>query len=120
VARHPRIDEPEFRLRPRMPRVGRDEAKVWSRSFKNLIHIVRMTSSPAHPSRRYRGLIDGATRKSHLQRCAVRVTYSPNRICGQWAAHGRYIARESPMTDSETLETARTFPLWWRPTSEST
>src|SRR5262249_49281474 len=25
-----------------------------------------------------------------------------------------------PITDSETLETARTFPLWWRPTSEST
>ena len=95
MAKHPQIDEPEFRLRPRMPRVGRDEAKTWSRSFKNLIHIVRMTSSPAHPSRRYRGLIDGATRKSHLQRCAVRVTYSPNRIRGQWAAHGRYIARES-------------------------
>ena len=95
MARHPRIDEPEFRLRPRKPRVGRDEAKAWSRSFKNLIHIVRMTSRPAQPSRRYRGLIDGPTRKPHLQRCAVRVTYSPNRVRGQWAAHGRYIARES-------------------------
>jgi type IV secretory pathway VirD2 relaxase len=41
------------------------------------------------------GLIDGPTRKPHLQRCAVRVTYSPNRVRGQWAAHGRYIARES-------------------------
>ncbi|HZT69301.1 MAG TPA: hypothetical protein VFC10_06095 [Terriglobia bacterium] len=95
MARHPRIDEPEFRLRPRKPRVARDEAKAWSRSFKNLIHIVRMTSRPPHPSRRYRGLIEGPTRKPHLQRCAVRVTYSPNRIRGQWAAHGRYIARES-------------------------
>jgi hypothetical protein len=54
-----------------------------------------MTSRPAHPSRRYCGLIDGPTRKPHLQRCAVRVTYSPNRVRGQWAAHGRYIARES-------------------------
>lgn len=95
MAKHPRIDEPEFWLRPRKPRVGRDEAKAWSRSFKNLIHIVRMTSRSAHPSRRYRGLIDGPTRKPHLQRCAVRVTYSPNRVRGQWAAHGRYIARES-------------------------
>jgi hypothetical protein len=95
VARHPRIDEPEFRLRPRKPRGGRDEAKAWSRAFKNLIHIVRMTSRPAHPSRRYRELIDGPTCKPHLQRCAVRVTYSPNRVRGQWAAHGRYIARES-------------------------
>ena len=95
MAKHPRIDEPEFRLRPRKPRVGRDEAKAWSRSFKNLIHIVRMTSRSAHPSRRYRGLIDGPTRKPHLQRCAVRVTYSPNRVRGQWAAHGRYVARQS-------------------------
>ena len=54
-----------------------------------------MTSRSAHPSRRYRGLIDGPIRKPHLQRCAVRVTYSPNRVRGQWAAHGRYIARES-------------------------
>lgn len=95
MARHPPIDEPEFRLRPRKPHVGRDEAKAWSRSFKNLIHIARMTSRPAHPSRRYWGLIDGPTRKPHLQRCSVRVTYSPNRVRGQWAAHGRYIARES-------------------------
>ena len=95
MAKHPRIDEPEFRLRPRKPRVCRDEAKTWSQLFKNLIHIVRMTSRPSYPSRRYRGLIDGPTRKPHLQRCAVRVTYSPNRVRGQWAAHGRYIARES-------------------------
>src|SRR5438128_10128087 len=30
-----------------------------------------------------------------MQRCAVRVTYSPNRTPGQWNAHGRYLARES-------------------------
>jgi hypothetical protein len=95
VAKRARIDGPEFRLRPQKPRVGRDEAKAWSRSFKNLIHIVRMTMKPTRPSRRYFGLIDGPTRKPHLQRCAVRVTYSPNRVRGQWAAHGRYIARES-------------------------
>ena len=95
MAKQTRIDEPEFRLRPRKPRFVRDEAKAWSRYYKNLIHIVRMTSKPAHPSRRYRGLLDGPTRKQHLQRCAVRVTYSPNRVRGQWAAHGRYIARES-------------------------
>jgi hypothetical protein len=94
VAKHARIDEPEFRLRPRKPRVGRDEAKAWSRSFKNLIHMVRMTSKPTRPSRRYCGLIDGPARRPHLQRCAVRLTYSPNRVRGQWAAHGRYIARE--------------------------
>jgi hypothetical protein len=30
-----------------------------------------------------------------MQRCAVRVTYAPNRTRGQWSAHGRYLARES-------------------------
>jgi hypothetical protein len=84
--------------------VPRDEAKTWSRSFKNLIHIVGMTSRPAHPSRQYRGLIDGPTRKPHLQRCAVRVTYSPNRVRGQWAAHGRYIARESAAGHGKSSE----------------
>jgi len=29
------------------------------------------------------------------QRCAVRITYSPNHSPGQWAAHGRYLARET-------------------------
>jgi type IV secretory pathway VirD2 relaxase len=33
------------------------------------------------------------------QRCAVRVTYSPNRMKGQWRAHGVYIARESATQD---------------------
>lgn len=123
MTKRARIDEPEFRLRPRKPRVGCGEAKAWSRSFKNLIHIVRMTSKPAHPSRRYRGLLDGATRKPHLQRCAVRVTYSPNRVRGQWAAHGRYIARESaagPAKDGEVgfsaaaegIDISKTLATW--------
>jgi type IV secretory pathway VirD2 relaxase len=29
------------------------------------------------------------------QRCAVRITYSANKLSGQWRAHGCYIARES-------------------------
>jgi type IV secretory pathway VirD2 relaxase len=35
------------------------------------------------------------SKRNHLQRCAVRITYSPSRVSGQWAAHGRYIARQS-------------------------
>jgi type IV secretory pathway VirD2 relaxase len=46
----------------------------------------------------------GASRKRHLQRCAIRVTYSPNRVRGQWAAHGRYIARGSATKESATRE----------------
>jgi relaxase-like protein len=96
--KHP-SSEPKFRLRPRRPRVHRDENKAWSRSFKNLIHLVRMTSKPAYPSR-----TGAAPRKPHLQRCAVRVTYSSSRVSGQWAAHGRYISRGSATKEGSVKE----------------
>jgi hypothetical protein len=99
VARKQPSSEPEFRLRPRRPRVPRDESKAWSRSFKNLINLVRMTSKPAYSNRR-----GAAPRKPHLQRCAVRVTYSPNRVSGQWAAHGWYIARGSATKEGSVKE----------------
>jgi type IV secretory pathway VirD2 relaxase len=99
VARKQTSGEPEFRLRPRRPRVPPDENKAWSRSFKNLIHLVRMTSRPTLPARS-----GSAPRKPHLQRCAVRVTYSPNRVSGQWAAHGRYISRRSASKESSVKE----------------
>ena len=47
------------------------------------------------------GMGSAGARKKFLQRCAVRVTYSPNRIRGQWAAHGRYVARESATRESD-------------------
>lgn len=86
-------EEPAIKLRPRKPRFVRDESKSWSSAFKGLIHIVRMTSK-----RKASGSSDYPAprpRKPHKQRCAIRVTYSPNQVRGQWAAHGRYIARES-------------------------
>jgi hypothetical protein len=99
VARKQPSNEPEFRLRPRWARVPHDENKAWSRSFKNLIRLVRMTSKPAYPTQ-----TGTAPRKPHLQRCAVRVTYSPNRVRGQWAAHGRYIARGSATKEASIKE----------------
>src|SRR5262249_23281253 len=42
--------------------------------------------------------------RTHVQRCAVRITYSPNRVSGQWAAHGRYIARQSAAGKGESKE----------------
>lgn len=86
-------DEPSMKLRPRRPKFVRDESKSWSSAFKGLMRIARMTSTrkpsnTGHPS-------TSRPRKPHKQRCAIRVTYSPNQIRGQWAAHGRYIARES-------------------------
>lgn len=82
-------DEEQIKLRPRRPKFVRDESRSWSSAFKGLMRIARMTST------RQSGPGAIRPRKPHKQRCAIRVTYSPNHICGQWAAHGRYIARES-------------------------
>ncbi len=88
-------DERTFRLRPRRPRV-RNESKVWARGFQQLVRLVHMTTKPllGHRPSRSTGW-SGRTRPAHNQRCAVRVTYTRNKIRGQWAAHGRYIVRES-------------------------
>lgn len=90
-------DERPFRLRPRRPRQGRDESKVWARGFQQLMHLVRMTAKPlairlGRGSRNHRA---GFQNPRHNQRCAVRVTYTRNKTRGQWAAHGRYIVRDS-------------------------
>jgi len=88
-------DERTFRLRPRRPRV-RNESKVWARGFQQLVRLVHMTTKPLMGRRPSRGAgLSGRARPAHNQRCAVRVTYTPNKIRGQWAAHGRYIVRES-------------------------
>lgn len=92
-------DEPTIRLRPpRRQRRQPDEAKAWSRAFKGLLHIARMTSSRKRKSTGSGGPAVRRTRSPHSQRCAVRLTYSPNRRKGQWRAHGRYIQRESATT----------------------
>src|SRR5438105_10931273 len=85
--------EREFRIRPqRRGRTPSDEPKAWSIAFKRIMHIARVSSK-----RRASGGSRRTGSKPFMQRCAVRVTYSANRIRGQWAAHGRYIARESAM-----------------------
>jgi hypothetical protein len=91
-------DERPFRLRPPRPRHVRDEAKVWARGFRQLMHLVRMTTKPlaarlGRGSRNYR--MGGIQAPRHNQRCAVSLAYTRNKIRGQWAAHGRYIVRDS-------------------------
>ena len=89
----PTDDEREFRLRPRKPRTGRSsETSAWPAAFKAVMRYARMHRRAK--ARRHSG---GAPRHaSHPfhQRCAVRVTYSRNKLKGQWRAHGRYVARE--------------------------
>ncbi len=101
-SKHP-LDEPEFKLRPRRPHVRGDENKAWASSFKALIHLVRMTSSGCSAGD-WLGAGAARSQRNHLQRCAVRITYSPNRVTGQWAAHGRYIARQSAAGQGKSHE----------------
>jgi type IV secretory pathway VirD2 relaxase len=46
----------------------------------------------------------GRSGRNYLQRCAVRITYSLNRVRGQWAAHGRYIARQIATRQGESKD----------------
>ncbi len=89
-----RIDDEgrKFRLRPRKPRLSRNEHAGWSSGFKLLINYARSTSKRQIRSA-YAG--KGGPGRPYQQRCAVRVTYLGNKIYGQWKAHGRYLARES-------------------------
>jgi type IV secretory pathway VirD2 relaxase len=89
--------EREFRLRPERPPRVRDGSRAWSNAFKRIIHFARITSK-RNLSRR-----KGRIAKPYNQRCAVRVTYAPNRIAGQWAAHGRYISRASAVGEKPLL-----------------
>jgi hypothetical protein len=106
-------DQEQIKLRPRRPKFVRDESKSWSSAFKGLMRIARMTST------RQSAPVANRPRKPHKQRCAIRVTYSPNHVCGQWAAHGRYIARESANADgvgfnmtSEEVAIPATLAAW--------
>lgn len=81
--------ERDFRLRPGRPLKVRDDGRAWSTAFKRVIHFARITS------KKKSGHQSGAAPRPYNQRCAVRITYSPNKVAGQWAAHGRYISRES-------------------------
>ncbi len=81
------------------------------------MRIARMTST-RKPSTTGRPSTS-RPRKPHKQRCAIRVTYSPNQVRGQWAAHGRYIARESANSegigftiDQETVTIPTTLGEW--------
>ena len=83
-------DGPEIRLRPRRPRAERTERKALD-GFVRLMQVFRSTAKGVTRNRRS----VGAPPRLASQRCAVRVSYSPNKTKGQWRAHGRYLERES-------------------------
>jgi type IV secretory pathway VirD2 relaxase len=84
--------EDEFRLRPRKPRgVGSDGT---AKAFRLLTRLARKQAGKLR-----RG--GAGARAAYRQRCSVRAMYSENATPGQWAAHGRYISRESASGERE-------------------
>ncbi len=65
----------------------------WSIALRTVFRYAKTSAKFRNESRRESAGI--VFRRPFNQRCAVRVTYSPNKIAGQWRAHGIYIARES-------------------------
>ena len=113
-------DEREFRLRPHAPKVKKHGSggRGWSIAFKTVMHYARMSRRLG--SGRASG--GGPAASRFRQRCAVRVTYSPNRVSGQWRAHGKYISRDSAVKTSgtepgfsataESVDVAETLDTW--------
>src|SRR5262245_7157500 len=86
-----------FRIRPRAaPKRVDDTSRVWPAALLRVLQLVQTTCKPRdgrHAKRSIGAIRAGA--RPFAQRCAVRVSYSGNRMRGQWAAHGRYVIRET-------------------------
>ena len=90
-------DEKEFRLRPgRQRSTGRRSVRMSCIACRVVRHYAGLIRASRCRKRIVPGSAGGpGSRRSHYQRCAVRLMYAPNSTKGQWRAHGRYIARES-------------------------
>lgn len=95
-----RDGEPEFKIRPRAPRRSNSENRALT-GFKRVMQIFCSSARPAHGS-----AAKPARSFNANQRCAVRVSYSPNKTRGQWRAHGRYLERDSAVGDNEPFGAA--------------
>jgi type IV secretory pathway VirD2 relaxase len=108
----------EFRLQPRRPRSSNNETIAWSTALRTVFRYA--STSARRKSAGLSGKSGARPRRQFNQRCAVRITYSKNKIAGQWRAHGRYIARESAALDgaagfdraAEGIEPAKVLDEW--------
>jgi hypothetical protein len=91
-------EKDEFRLRPhRPPKSGQNETIAWATALKTVFRYASTSARRRAGSQSTRSAV--RPRKQFNQRCAVRITYTKNKVAGQWRAHGRYIARESATRD---------------------
>jgi hypothetical protein len=99
-------DTREFRLRPQKPRQDRTNDKAVG-GFVRLMQVFRATAKRSGGGSARRS---GGPPKLASQRCAVRVSYSPNKTKGQWRAHGRYLERDSAIGENRAFGTESAEP----------
>lgn len=92
-------DKGDIRLALKMPARGSLEIRQVSSAFRKVRQALRSSSGGSKKSglsSRQRGAGAGAAGGAKpLQRVSVRWTYAKNKGDGQWAAHGKYVERES-------------------------
>src|SRR5579884_974547 len=89
--------EREFQIKPPKTRPVRSDDAA---AFQRIVRVARM-SRLSQRKRKRAGGAPALGQHEFKQRCAVRVTYSPNKTPGQWKAHGRYLARETATPDEQ-------------------
>ena len=99
-----RDGEPEFRIRPRSPQPSRAENK----SLTGFRRVMQLFCSTARKSISHGTPRAARARINAGQRCAVRVSYSPNKTKGQWRAHGRYLERDSAVGENQAFAQTET------------
>lgn len=88
-----------LRLKLRGRRI--DDGRIVSQALRRVRNVlakngVRLQNGNTRKrTAKMRGTVVSGGYKPTMQRCAVRLSFSSNKVSGQWAAHGKYIARES-------------------------
>jgi type IV secretory pathway VirD2 relaxase len=90
------MGEREPRIYPTRPKVGKS-MPTWCAGYRGLLRAARALAPPK---------ARGRWASTIQQRCVVKVRYSLNQSKGQWAAHGRYIARSAAVGKQQPFGSA--------------
>lgn len=97
-------DDDGHRLRLTFKGRRSDDGRIVSQTMRRVRNTLSRHGARQGGKRqtaRMRGSSMSGGYKPTMQRCAVRMSFSANKVAGQWAAHGRYIAREGAQSEQE-------------------
>ncbi len=98
-------DDDKLRLRLTFKARRVDDGRIVSQTMRRVRNTLSKHGARQGPRKRQTAKMRGASisggYKPTMQRCAVRMSFSSNKVAGQWAAHGRYIAREGAQSEQE-------------------